>query len=55
MENELVIEFAIPGAQTDTIDVKILEDYVQATIEDHIILRQLRARELQIQYWEICD
>jgi len=28
VNNKLVIEFAIPGAPTDTIDVKILEDSV---------------------------
>jgi HSP20 family molecular chaperone IbpA len=28
---KLVVEFAIPGAPTDTIDVKILEDSVQLT------------------------
>jgi HSP20 family protein len=30
-ETKLVIEFAIPGAPTDTIDVKILEDSVHLT------------------------
>ena len=29
--NKLVVEFAIPGAPTDTIDVKILEDSVHLT------------------------
>ena len=30
-ERKLVVEFAIPGAPTDTIDVKILEDSVHLT------------------------
>jgi len=30
-KNKLVVEFAIPGAPTDTIDVKILEDSVHLT------------------------
>ena len=30
-KNRLVVEFAIPGAPTDTIDVKILEDSVHLT------------------------
>ena len=29
--HKLVVEFAIPGAPTDTIDVKILEDSVHLT------------------------
>jgi HSP20 family protein len=29
--HELVVEFAIPGAPTDTIDVKILEDSIHLT------------------------
>ncbi|MFH1754354.1 MAG: Hsp20/alpha crystallin family protein [Candidatus Latescibacterota bacterium] len=29
--NKLVVEFAIPGAPTDTIDVKILEDSIHLT------------------------
>ena len=29
--DKLVVEFAIPGAPTDTIDVKILEDSVHLT------------------------
>ena len=29
--NKLVVEFAIPGAPTDTIDVKMLEDSVHLT------------------------
>ena len=29
--NKLIVEFAIPGAPTDTIDVKILEDSVHLT------------------------
>lgn len=29
--NKLILEFAIPGAPTDTIDVKILEDKVHLT------------------------
>ena len=29
--NKLVVEFAVPGAPTDTIDVKILEDSVHLT------------------------
>ena len=29
--NKLVVEFAIPGAPTDTIDVKILEDSIYLT------------------------
>ena len=30
-KNKLIVEFAIPGAPTDTIDVKILEDSVHLT------------------------
>ena len=30
-KNKLVVEFAIPGAPTETIDVKILEDSVHLT------------------------
>ena len=30
-KNKLLVEFAIPGAPTDTIDVKILEDSVHLT------------------------
>ena len=30
-KHQLVVEFAIPGAPTDTIDVKILEDSVHLT------------------------
>src|SRR6202049_2247362 len=29
--NKLVVEFAIPGAPTDTVDVKILEDSIHLT------------------------
>ncbi len=29
--NRLIVEFAIPGAPTDTIDVKVLEDSVHLT------------------------
>jgi HSP20 family protein len=29
--NKLVVEFAIPGAPTDTIDVKVLEDSIHLT------------------------
>ena len=30
-KNKLIVEFAIPGAPTDTIDVKILEDSIHLT------------------------
>jgi len=30
-KNKLVVEFAIPGAPTDTVDVKILEDSIHLT------------------------
>jgi HSP20 family molecular chaperone IbpA len=30
-KNTLILEFAIPGAPTDTIDVKILEDRIRLT------------------------